>query len=76
MVITLSNVSFTHAEHYITKYYHSVDNREIRYGGNTQYSTAFNEAKNEWNNLGYVNMAPDTWYTWEDLTLKDKNKSQ
>jgi len=79
IIIAMFSVSLVHAfdnNHYVNIYFNSVDDKEIRYDGNTQYWSEFNQAKNEWNNLDdkYVDILPDTWYTWEDLILKDVNR--
>ena len=52
----------------------SVDNGEIRYGGTTKYSE-WSTGKLKWNGLGAINIAADTIYTIEDLTISDVNKS-
>lgn len=49
----------------------SVDGSEIRWGGSTKYSTAWNHAVSAWNGLGDVNIAPDTIFTIEDLDVAD-----
>lgn len=54
--------------------YSSVDSGEIRWGGSTKYTTAWNHAVSTWNALGKVNIAPDTAWTIEDLTISDVNK--
>ncbi len=54
--------------------YSSVDGGEIRWGGSTQYSTQWNSAISTWNALGAVNIAPDTIFTIEDLTVIDTNQ--
>jgi hypothetical protein len=51
--------------------YSAVDDHEIRYGGNSKYINSFNFAKDKWNQLGYVNIVKDTFWTYEDLTLSD-----
>lgn len=51
--------------------YSAVDEMEIRYGGSTQYTTAQSHSFNTWNALGKVNIAPDTIWTYEDLTYSD-----
>lgn len=49
----------------------SVDDWEIRWGGSTKYTTEWNNAISVWNNHGSINIAPDTAYTYEDLTVDD-----
>ncbi len=45
---------------------------EIRYTEDTRYDSANNYAINTWNNLpGGVTIAPDTWYTVNDLEVRD-----
>lgn len=49
----------------------SVDSGEIRWGGSTKYSLQLSQAIGRWNNLGIINIAPDTIWTNEDLTFRD-----
>lgn len=49
----------------------SVDNREIRWESATQYIDARDWANNQWNALGRINIAPDAWWTFNDLTWRD-----
>lgn len=49
----------------------AVDGMEIRYGGSTQYTTAQSHSFSTWNALGKVNIAPDTIWTYEDVTYND-----
>lgn len=51
--------------------YSAVDEMEIRYGGSTQYTTAQSHSFSKWNDLSKVNIAPDTTWTFEDLTYWD-----
>ena len=51
--------------------YSAVDGMEIRYGRSTQYTTAQSHSFSKWNDLGKVNIAPDTTWTVEDLTYGD-----
>ena len=51
----------------------AVDDMEIRYGGSTKYTAAQSNLFTKWNDLGKVNIAPDTLWTWEDLTYNDVN---
>jgi len=55
--------------------YSAVDDMEIRYGGSTKYTTAQSNSFIKWNDLGEVNIAPDTIWTFEDLTYKDYSDS-
>lgn len=55
--------------------YSSVDEREIRWGGSTKYTAAQSHSITTWNALGKVNIAPDTIYTYEDVTYGDINRS-
>lgn len=55
--------------------YSSVDAGEIRWGGSTQYSSAWSNGISTWNALSSVNIAPDTIWTYEDLTVSDVNRS-
>lgn len=52
--------------------YSSVDTGEIRWGSSTQYTSYRDYAINLWNSLGKVKIAPDTIWTYEDLTFKDQ----
>lgn len=49
----------------------SVDGDEIRWGGSTTYSTAWNSGVSTWNGLNPIDILPDVWWTWEDLTISD-----
>ncbi len=53
----------------------SVDSDEIRWGGSTTYSTAWNAGVSTWNGLNPIDILPDTWWTFEDLTISDINNS-
>jgi hypothetical protein len=55
--------------------YSAVDDMEIRYGGSTKYTTAQSHSFSKWNDLGEVNIAPDTIWTYEDLTYSDYSDS-
>jgi hypothetical protein len=55
--------------------YSSVDAGEIRWGGSAKYSTGLTTAISRWNGLGLVNIAPDIFWTIEDLTFKDISRS-
>ena len=55
--------------------YSAVDDMEIRYGGSTKYTTAQSHSFSKWNDLGEVNIAPDTIWTFEDVTYKDYDDS-
>lgn len=54
--------------------YSSVDAWEIRWWWTTKYTTPFANSINTWNALGKVNIAPDTYYTIEDVTVSDTNQ--
>lgn len=66
-IITL--LAVTASAHFLG--YSAVDEMEIRYGGSTQYTTAQSHSFSTWNALGKVNIAPDTIWTWEDVTYSD-----
>lgn len=51
--------------------YSAVDSGEIRCGSSTTYSTQWSAAISTWNALGVINIAPDTIFTLEDLTVSD-----
>lgn len=68
LFVFLASASFVSA-HFLS--YSSVDAREIRWGGSTQYSSAWSNGISTWNALGKVNIAPDTIWTYEDLTVSD-----
>lgn len=53
----------------------SVDNREIRWDGTTQYLNQWYAAINTWNALGNINIATDTLSTILDLEVSDLNES-
>lgn len=72
LFLFLASTSFVHA-HFLG--YSSVDAGEIRWGGSTQYSSAWSGGISTWNALGLVNIAPDTIWTYEDLTVSDVNRS-
>ena len=59
-----------YATHYVTGNT-SVDDGEIRWGGSTQFSTAWSNAISTWNALGDINIAPDTLWTYQDLSVGD-----
>lgn len=52
--------------------YACVDGDEIRWGGSTSYQSCFNAAVDEWNDLDAIDIEPDTWYTYQDLTIMDR----
>ncbi len=62
------------AAHYVLGY-SSVDEGEVRWGGSTVYTTQWNAAISTWNALNKIYIAPDTIWTYEDLTLSDVNRS-
>jgi hypothetical protein len=49
----------------------AVDEGEIRYGGSTQYTTAQEYSFDLWNDLGEVDILPDTIWTYEDVQYGD-----
>jgi hypothetical protein len=49
----------------------SVDAKEIRYEGSTKYNDAKDWAIDQWNALGKVKIAPDTWWTYADVKWAD-----
>jgi len=55
--------------------YDSVDNGEIRWDGSTVYSSQWNAAISTWNGLDPIDILPDTWWTYQDLTVDDVNRS-
>lgn len=54
----------------------SVDAKEIRYEGSTKYNDAKDWAIDQWNALGKVKIAPDTWWTYADLQWRDTSSSK
>lgn len=70
--VFLGNTAY--AAHYVLGF-SSVDDGEIRWGGSTQYSSEWNSSISTWNALGEINIAPDTWWTFEDLTVDDVYES-
>jgi len=50
---------------------HSVDAREIRWGGTNKYSTNRSAAIAAWNALGKVSIVPDDFWHIEDPTFYD-----
>lgn len=68
--LTLLFVNSAYAIHYLQGST-SVDNWEIRWWWTTKYSTQWNNAISMWNNYWSINIAPDTVYTYEDLTVSD-----
>jgi hypothetical protein len=55
--------------------YSSVDNMEIRYIGTSSYSSVQDHSIDTWNELGEVNIAPDTLWTIADLKFEDMSNS-
>ncbi len=51
----------------------SVDDEEIRWGGSTTYSSQWSSAISTWNGESTINIAPDTIWTYQDLTVSDVN---
>jgi predicted Zn-dependent protease len=70
VAVLLTSASVAHA-HFLG--YSSVDGNEIRWGGSTTYSTQWNAGISTWNALGAINIAPDTIWTIEDLTVSNTN---
>lgn len=73
LAIFLTPASMVNAAHYLTGV-SSVDSGEIRWGGSTVYSTQWYAAIYTWNALNRINIAPDNFYTYEDLTVSDVNR--
>ncbi len=69
-LLIVNSIGLSSATVYILTY-SAVDNGEIRYGGSTQYTTGQDYSFDTWNDLGEVNIAPDTIWTFEDLTYMD-----
>lgn len=77
LFITLLGVTPVSA-HFMGENEHSVDNGEIRWGthhGSTKWTTARNNAINDWDNVGVINIAGDTSTTVEDLSFTDYSSS-
>jgi hypothetical protein len=55
--------------------YSAVDDMEIRWDSSTSYTAARDHAIKVWNELGKVNIAPDSLSTIEDLSFLDENRS-
>lgn len=53
----------------------SVDGHEIRYDMNTTYTNAVGYARDDWNDLGKVDIEPDTSSTYTDVDINDVNHS-
>lgn len=78
IILALAVFLFSGGVVYATQYvsgYSSVDAGEIRWGGSTGYSTQWNAGISTWNALNKINIAPDTIFTYEDLTVSDVNRS-
>jgi len=73
LALFMLTASFANAAHYLTGV-SSVDAGEIRWGGSTVYSTQWYAAIYTWNALNKIKVAPDDWYTYEDLTVSDVNR--
>lgn len=77
VLIVLTFVSSVYAGDQITLWSNmtfnqdSVDNLEIRWWWSTKYTTELNNSIATWNNQWSVNIAPDTAFTIEDLTIQD-----
>jgi len=69
-LVFLFTAGVAQAAHYVTGT-DSVDGDEIRWGGSTTYSTAWNFGVSLWNTLDPIDIEPDTIWTIEDLTIAD-----
>lgn len=67
-LLLLANTA--NAAHYVSGE-SSVDAGEIRWGGSTKYASEWSNAITTWNDLGSVTIAPDSIWTYQDLTVKD-----
>ena len=75
LLVLFFSASAAFATNYVSGY-SSVDAGEIRWGGSTIYSTQWNGAIGTWNALpNGVNIAPDNFWTYEDLRVSDVNSS-
>lgn len=72
-LVFLFTASMAQAAHYVTGT-DSVDGDEIRWGGSTAYSTAWNFGISLWNTLDPIDIEPDTIWTIEDLTVADTSQ--
>lgn len=78
-IIILSIAVFLFSSHVVNaatnyvkgKDFSAVDSGEIRWGGSTQYSTQWYAAIYTWSALNKIKILPDTFYTFEDLTVSD-----
>lgn len=70
IITLLTIIGNVYAVNYIL-WYSAVDDGEIRWWWTTKYSTQWNNAVSMWNNYWDINIAPDTIYTYEDLTISD-----
>lgn len=70
LIVSINSVQ---AAHYLQGY-SAVDEREIRWGGSTQYNSEWQGAINTWNSEGEITIASDTIWTYEDLKLSDVNR--
>ncbi|WP_156148138.1 hypothetical protein [Methanosarcina sp. WWM596] len=64
-MLIISSISVASANVYVLGY-SAVDDGEIRYGGSTQYTDAQEYSFDLWNDLGEVDILPDTIWTYED----------
>lgn len=69
-IILLFIVNSVYAVNYVLTY-NSVDAWEIRWWWSTTYSSQLTKSISTWNALLKINIAPDTIFTYEDLTFKD-----
>ena len=74
LTLFMLTTSMTNAAHYLIGV-SSVDSGEIRWGGSTVYSTQWYGAIYTWNALNKISIAPDNWYTYEDLRVSDVNRA-
>ena len=70
IILFLSIWNSANATHYVLGY-SSVDDWEIRWWGSTKYSTEWSNSISMWNNYWNINIAPDTTFTYEDVTVSD-----
>jgi hypothetical protein len=70
VVLLLMFIGKVCAEHYVLDI-NSVDSWEIRLWSSSKYSTELSNAITTWNNYWSINIAPDTLFTIQDLTIYD-----
>jgi hypothetical protein len=69
-LIFIFSVGIAFAAHYVEGY-SAVDEGEIRWGGTTKYLTQWKAGISTWQALRKIYIAPDTVWTFEDLTVSD-----